>query len=146
MIDCRLDINYSENFTSRGVDKIRTHFSRSATLIGTFDRVFTFSMYDFYDAKDPSWSPAAKQQRRNLTAWVDQKGILSSAMGKVTVKRSLDIHTDYDLVDTSITCVLATGTGKQKSLILEFYDHEYSQFGSTEKLSHFISVFYKCFL
>ena len=86
------------------------------------------------------------EQRRNLTAWVDQNSRLSLAMAKVTVKRSLDIHTDYDIVDTSTKCVFATDTVKAKNLRLEFYSHEYSQFGLRETLSHFFSAFYKCSL
>ena len=66
------------------------------------------------------------------------------AMAKITVKRSLDVHTDYDIVDASTKCVLATDTFKARWLRLEFYSHEYSQFGLIETLSHFFSVFYKC--
>ena len=84
------------------------------------------------------------QKRRNLTAWVDQNGRLSLAMAKVTVKRSLDIHTGYDIITTSTKCVLATETVNSRWLRLEFYRHEYSQFGIIETLSHFFSVFSKC--
>ena len=101
-------------------------------------------MSNAFEALDSGWNPIFMQPR-NLTAWVDEKGRLSMALGTLTVKRRLDIHANYDAFDTSTSCVVETDITRSNKLKLEFYNQEKSHFGSiTNTYSHFFYVFYRC--
>ena len=73
------------------------------------------------------------QLQRNLTAWVDDSGRLSLSMGKVLITSRMDIHTDYDIIDTRLECVNVSDTFENNTnnnnLRIVFHYQEYQQFG-----------------
>ena len=88
--------------------EVRPYPTKTANIIGATDRVVSFVMSNAYETEDPRWSPHFMQVR-NFTAWIDERGRLSMAMAKLTVKRDL-FHYTSPLILTA-TPLSSTGNG-----------------------------------
>ena len=115
---------------------------------GIQQKVFTFKMIEPYAHNDfiitENSFDLLFDQLRNLTLWHDEDGNLALAMAKLEVKKSIDLASDYDVIESIDTssCSCAVDTLHERNLQIVFYDVEFVQFRTTHKYRQFFAVSY----
>ena len=108
-------------------------------ILAGHDTVMSFQRKNYFYTYDLQcdWPT---EETRNLTMWLDEHNSLSLAMGNFETSSTMDIHTDYDIIDTKKICVQSIDISRIGYAQIAFHYHNYFQFGSNYTHWQFLGV------
>ena len=92
------------------------------------DSIMRFRMNRNFYQNDPQWD-VFPDETRNLTIWIDDHERLALAFSELEISRELDLHRDYDIINSKRSCLNFTDFLGIGFLQFPFLHHKYSEFG-----------------
>ena len=132
-------VNFYERWAEGNSVDIKYLWTRHFLIFPGNDSLLSFRVDQNFDIYDPYWA-FFSEEVRNVTTWLDEHNRLSAAMGKFEVSSTMDLHTDYDIVEKSFFCVQSVDIFQVGYVQLDFHHHEYFQFGSIYKYWQFLDI------